>query len=208
MPRIMIVDDHPVVRLAVRVLLEPQGYEIVGEADNGIEALRLAREQLPDVVILDIGIPRLDGLQVITRLRTMGSSVRVLVLTSLGTESIASRCMQAGASGFISKDEDLSDLAGAVKAVLSGYSFFPYEMFGASPDGRGQQSEQRMLASLSNRELMVLQQLAQGLTNKQIADAMMLSNKTISTYKTRLLQKLNAKSLVALLEFAKRNAVI
>lgn len=208
MPRIMIVDDHPVVRLAVRVLLEPQGYEIVGEADNGIEALRLAREQLPDVVILDISIPRLDGLQVITRLRTMGSSVRVLVLTSLGTESIASRCMQAGASGFISKDEDLSDLAGAVKAVLSGYSFFPYEMFGASPDGRGQQSEQRMLASLSNRELMVLQQLAQGLTNKQIADAMMLSNKTISTYKTRLLQKLNAKSLVALLEFAKRNAVI
>jgi len=208
MPRIMIVDDHPVVRLAVRVLLEPQGYEIVGEADNGIEALRLAREQLPDVVILDIGIPRLDGLQVITRLRTMGSSVRVLVLTSLGTESIASRCMQAGASGFISKDEDLSDLAGAVKAMLSGYSFFPHEMFGASPDGRGQQSEQRMLASLSNRELMVLQQLAQGLTNKQIADAMMLSNKTISTYKTRLLQKLNAKSLVALLEFAKRNAVI
>lgn len=206
MPRIMIVDDHPVVRLAVKVLLEPQGYEIVGEADNGIEALQLARELQPDVVILDIGIPRLDGLQVITRLRSMENNVRVLVLTSLGTESIASRCMQAGASGFISKDEDLSDLAGAVKAVLSGYSFFPHEMFGATTDGK--QSEQHMLASLSNRELMVLQQLAQGFTNKQIADAMMLSNKTISTYKTRLLQKLNAKSLVALLEFAKRNGVV
>ncbi|MGY3857896.1 response regulator [Aeromonas intestinalis] len=105
MPRIMIVDDHPVVRLAVKVLLEPQGYEIVGVADNGIEALQLARELQPDVVILDIGIPRLDGLQVITRLRSMENNVRVLVLTSLGTESIASRCMQAGASGFISKDE-------------------------------------------------------------------------------------------------------
>ncbi|MGY3857897.1 LuxR C-terminal-related transcriptional regulator [Aeromonas intestinalis] len=100
----------------------------------------------------------------------------------------------------------MSDLAGAVKAVLSGYSFFPHEMFGATTEGK--QSEQHMLASLSNRELMVLQQLVQGFTNKQIADAMMLSNKTISTYKTRLLQKLNAKSLVALLEFAKRNGVV
>lgn len=206
MHKIMIVDDHPVVRLAVRVLLEPQGYEIVGEADNGIDALQLARSSLPDVVILDIGIPKLDGLQVITRLRAMESNIRILVLTSLRTESIASRCLQAGASGFISKDDDLSDLAGAVKAVMSGYSFFPNEMLVASTEDK--QSEQHMLASLSNRELMVLQQLARGFTNKQIADAMLLSNKTISTYKTRLLQKLNAKSLVALLEFAKRNAVI
>lgn len=206
MHKIMIVDDHPVVRLAVRVLLEPQGYEVVGEADNGIDALQLARSSLPDVVILDIGIPKLDGLQVITRLRAMESNIRILVLTSLRTDSIASRCLQAGASGFISKNNDLSDLAGAVKAVMPGYSFFPQEMLGVTTEAK--QSEQHMLASLSNRELMVLQQLAKGLTNKQIADAMLLSNKTISTYKTRLLQKLNVKSLVALLEFANRNAVI
>ena len=114
--------------------------------------------------------------------------------------------MAAGAAGFINKGKDLSDLASAVTTVLSGYSIFPNEMFVAVTEG--QQSEQRMLASLSDRELMVLQQLARGLTNKQIANSMLLSNKTISTYKSRLLQKLNAKTLVALLEFAQRHAVI
>lgn len=206
MSKIMIVDDHPVVRLAVRILLESKGYEITSETDNGIDALRLAKETLPDVVILDIGIPKLDGLQVISRLRTRDSKTRILVLTSQNSDFISFRCMTAGASGFVNKGEDLGELAGAVKAVLSGYSIFPSGMIVVATEG--EQSEQHMLASLSDRELMVLQQLARGLTNKQIADSMMLSNKTISTYKTRLLRKLNAKTLVALLEFAKRHAVI
>lgn len=204
MRKIILVDDHPVVRLAVRVLLEADGYEVAGETDNGIDALRLARNIIPDIVILDIGIPKLDGLQVISHLRAMQSQIKILVLTSQRGTSITSRCMQAGAAGFISKDEGLSDLSGAVKSVLSGYAIFPHEV----SSSKASNSEQSLLASLSDRELMVLQQLARGMTNMQIADAMILSNKTISTYKTRLLKKLNATTLVELLDFAKRNNVV
>jgi two-component system response regulator EvgA len=204
MRKIILVDDHPVVRLAVRVLLEADGYEVVGETDNGIDALKLVRNLMPEIVILDIGIPKLDGLQVISHLRAMQSQIKILVLTSQKGSAITSRCMQAGAAGFISKDEGLSDLSSAVKSVLSGYAVFPHEV-SASTDNN---SEQDLLASLSDRELMVLQQLARGMTNMQIADAMILSNKTISTYKTRLLKKLNATTLVELLDFAKRNNVV
>ncbi|WP_339511134.1 response regulator transcription factor [Pseudomonas sp. RL_15y_Pfl2_60] len=205
MRKILIVDDHPVIRLAVRVLLEQEGYEIVGEADNGVDALQLTKDKNPDVVILDIGIPRLDGLQVISRLKATGGLTRVLVLTSQPASTLANRCMQVGAAGFVSKDQDLAGLCSAVNAILSGYTYFPYGIFGSTHDS--EQPESQLLESLSDRELMVLQYLAKGMTNKQIADIMLLSNKTVSTYKTRLLQKLGATSLVELLEFAKRNNV-
>ncbi|RMH81798.1 DNA-binding response regulator [Pseudomonas sp. AOB-7] len=207
MHKVMIVDDHPVIRLAVRVLLERHGFAVVGEADNGVAAVQMAREQEVDVIILDIGIPKLDGLQVISRLRALGRPPRVLVLTSQLPGVVAERCLQAGAAGFVSKEEDLSGLVGAVSAVLSGYTYFPYDLIGTDVGKEAEESDGGRLARLSNRELSVLRYLARGLTNKEIADVMLLSNKTVSTYKTRLQQKLNVQTLVALIEFAKRNGV-
>lgn len=92
----LIVDDHPVIRMAVRMLLERNGLEVVGEADNGVDAVQLVRQHEPDVVILDIGIPRLDGLNVISRIRSLGLDSHVLVLTSLPAEGFCQRCLQAG----------------------------------------------------------------------------------------------------------------
>jgi len=207
MNKVLIVDDHPVLRLAVRILMERHGYEVVGEADNGVDALQMARESAPDIIIMEIKIPRLNGLEVIARLSTTQKPARVLILTCQTPGHVSMRCMQAGAAGYVCKEQELSELLSAIKAVLSGYSYFPNQALHSVRSSQGHASEQEMIGRLSGREMMVLQQLAQGRSNKEIADDMLLSNKTVSTYKTRLLFKLNARSLVDLIELAQRNGI-
>lgn len=206
MNRVLIVDDHPVVRLAVRVVLQEKGYQVVAETDNGVDALRLAREEQPDLVILDISIPKLDGMELIPRLKAVGAPPHILVLTS--NTALAHRCMQLGASGFLSKGEDLSGIVRALESISTGYSHFPMDTFSSVVSSDTEIDDQKLLQSLTDREVMVLKQLANGLSNKRIADLMLLSNKTISTYKIRLLQKLKAQSVLDLADFAKRNQLI
>lgn len=110
MNKVLIVDDHPVIRLAVRLLMERHGYEVVAETDNGVDALQFARELMPDIVILDIGIPKLDGLEVIARLTAIPSPMKVLVLTSQAPGHFSMRCMQTGAAGYVCKQQDLTEL--------------------------------------------------------------------------------------------------
>lgn len=211
MYRAIVVDDHPVVRLAVGMLLQRGEIEVVGETGNGLEAVQLAKSLQPDIVILDISIPKLDGLEVIGRLRLLDVPVKVLVLTSQSASSFSARCRQAGAAGFITKTEELSDLLDAIKAIRAGYSYFPYDSLpsGATPNPHNrQQNEASQLASLSDREMMVLIYLAKGWSNMQIAEELMLSNKTISTYKTRLLHKLQATTLVDLIDVARRHGLV
>ncbi|WP_337040365.1 response regulator transcription factor [Pseudomonas juntendi] len=206
MNKVLIVDDHPVIRLAVRMLMERHGYDVVGETDNGVAALQLTRQHLPDIVVLDIGIPKLDGLEVIARMASFSPGSKVLVLTSQAPGNFSMRCMQAGAAGYVCKQQELTELLSAIKAVLSGYSYFPNQALPAAR-GRGTGSEVDMVNRLSAREMTVLQQLARGRSNKEIADSMYLSNKTVSTYKSRLLLKLNARSLVDLIELAQRQGL-
>ncbi|AUA32098.1 response regulator [Pseudomonas fulva] len=206
MNKVLIVDDHPVIRLAVRMLMERHGYDVVAETDNGVAALQLTRQHLPDIVVLDIGIPKLDGLEVIGRMASSSPCSKVLVLTSQAPGNFSMRCMQAGAAGYVCKQQELTELLSAIKAVLSGYSYFPNQALHASR-GRSGGSEAEMVNRLSAREMTVLQQLARGRSNKEIADSMYLSNKTVSTYKSRLLLKLNARSLVDLIELAQRHGL-
>ena len=133
---------------------------------------------------------------------------KVLILTSQAPGHFSMRCMQAGAAGYVCKQQDLTELLSAIKAVLSGYSYFPNQALHTVRSSMGNASEADMVDRLSGREMMVLQQLARGKTNKEIADGMFLSNKTVSTYKTRLLLKLNAHSLVDLIELAQRNGLV
>lgn len=202
--KILIVDDHPVVILALKIILEQNNFNIIGETNNGVDALRLIKELSPDAVILDIGIPQLDGLEVIDRSRRLNNNPPILVLTAQPSEHFVSRCIQAGASGFVSKQKDLTEVIGALKAILSGHSYFPI-LANSNVISKSSQDEAELIKKLSTREMVVLQQLSTGLSNKEIADRMLLSNKTISTYKTRLLEKLNAKTLVDIIEIAKRH---
>ncbi|MDY7536394.1 response regulator transcription factor [Pseudomonas sp. Bout1] len=202
--QILLVDDHPAVRMAVAHLLEAEGLHVAAQTDNGVDALRLLETLQPCTVILDIGIPGIDGLTVINRIVARNWAVKIIVLTGLEPGHMASRCLQSGAHGFVNKQSDLCELVNAVRAVHANYSYFPSQTCCSVGRVTGGE-EQKKLESLSTRELRVLQHLAQGLSNKEIADRMLLSGKTISTYKSRLLYKLNATSVVELFVIAKRN---
>ncbi|CAM3874768.1 Virulence factors putative positive transcription regulator BvgA [Pseudomonas reidholzensis] len=206
MQSVFIVDDHPVIRLAVRMLLENQNYRIVGESDNGVDAMQMIRETRPDLVILDIAIPKLDGLEVLSRFQSMALPIKVLVLTAQSPALFAVRCMHSGASGYVCKQEDLSELVSAIKAVLAGYNYFPSQALQSDPQNA--EGEVQLFRQVNDRELMVLQLFAQGRSNKEIAKGMFLSNKTVSTYKKRLMQKLRVSTLVDLIDVAKRNALV
>ncbi|MGN7738587.1 response regulator [Pseudomonas sp. 22526] len=208
MYKALIVDDHPVIRLAVKVLLEREGYEVVGEAGNGVDAVQMTRELEPDLLILDIGLPKLDGLEVIGRLHAMRQSLKILVLTSQSPSFFSHRCMQAGAAGYMYKAEDLNELSSAVRAIMKGYNYFPSLSFNSVRAADTEATEADLLSRLSDRELSVLQQLARGLSNKDIGEMLMLSNKTISTHKTNILDKLNLQSVIELAELAKRHSLI
>jgi two-component system response regulator EvgA len=208
MNSVFIIDDHPVIRMAIRMLLENENYEIVGETDNGVDAMQMVRECMPDLIILDISIPKLDGLEVLSRFNAMNLPAKILVLTAQAPSLFAIRCMQSGAAGYVCKQEDLTELVSSVKAVLSGYNYFPSQALAAASAHVGDPNELERFKLVNDRELMVLQLFAQGRTNKEIAKGMFLSNKTVSTYKTRLMQKLKAKTLVELIEMAKRNALV
>lgn len=208
MNKVLVVDDHPFIRSAVKVILKQEGFVVIAEAENGAEAVRLAQLHRPALIILDISMPKFDGLKVINRIVSLELPCKILVLTSQPVEFFAMRCMRAGASGFVSKAEDIDALAKAVKVIMSGHTFFP-DLAGSSVRKSDiETTELEMLQSLSDREIAVLQHLARGMSNKEISELMLLSYKTVSTYKIRLVEKLNVKSLVFLADFAKRHNLI
>lgn len=208
MHKALVVDDHPFIRAAVKVLLEREPFELIVEASNGVDAVQMARQHAPALILLDIAMPGLDGLEVISRIRALKLSSRILILTAQPASCYALRCMKAGAAGYISKTDDLSELSKAIKALMAGYTYFPNLAGNSVRQCDVECTEMEMIRELSDRELIILQQLARGLSNKEIGDAMLLSNKTVSTYKTRLIEKLNVKSVVYLADFAKRNNLV
>ncbi|ANH97585.1 DNA-binding response regulator [Pseudomonas koreensis] len=208
MLKAIVVDDHPFIRSSVKMLLKQEHFEVVAEADNGADAVQLAREHAPDLIILDIAMPKLDGLEVISRISALGLSSKILVLTSQSALFYSMRCMKAGAAGYISKTNDLDELIKAIKAVMDGYTFFPNLATSSVRRSDVDATDLELIQSLSDRELTILQQLSNGLSNKEIGDAMLLSNKTVSTYKARLIEKLKVKSVVYLADFAKRNNLV
>jgi two-component system response regulator EvgA len=207
MHKALVVDDHPFIRASVCMQLRQDGLDVVAQTDNGVDAIQLARDHAPDIIILDLLIPGLDGLNVVARLKGLEQPTKVLVLTSQPVESYSLRCMKAGVSGFVAKTDDLTALSKAVAAVLSGYTYFPDVALSTVNRRELQDDEAQSLARLSDRELAILQQLARGLSNKAIGEAMLLSNKTISTYKGRLIEKLKVSSLIDLADLARRNGV-
>jgi len=205
---VLIADDHSLIRAAVRMLLENQGFKVVAEAMNGPDTVHLARQHAVDLIILDITMPGLDGLEVIKRIKACGLKSRILILTSQSSLLYSMRCMKAGAAGFVTKDQELSELLRAVNTLMDGYTFFPNLAISSVRESDATLSELEKIERLSARELSILQHLARGASNKQIAEDMILSSKTISTYKARLIEKLSIKSVVYLADFAKRNGLI
>ncbi|WP_392890536.1 response regulator [Pseudomonas migulae] len=203
---LLIADDHPVVRSALRILVKQEGFQRVFEASKGNEVISMIREHRPDVVVLDLVMPEMDGLDVLQRIRDNGMQCQVVVFTSLARTFYQERCMRAGAGAFVSKSSGMEDVLKALRAVSVGYTYFQ-SLPTVALDSL-QRTEKEMIDKLSNRELTICLYLANGLSNKEIAIIMHLSHKTISTYKTRLTEKLNLQSKVHLRDFCKRNHLI
>lgn len=205
MARILIADEHPMTRLAVRLLLQEQRHSIVGEARDGLEALSQASDLAPDLLIIDLDLSRITGLDVISRLRARGVQKPILGFSTQDSEHFVSRFLQAGASGFVSKHQDTDVLMQAVTALLRGQTWFPSELLGSVHRNSLQEKDAQRVATLSNRELSVLSLLASGYSNQQIASELTISEKSVSTYRARLRAKLNLHSMLDLLDFARRN---
>ncbi len=199
--RVIVVEDHPAMRLAIRSLLaqDPQ-FEIVGEADDGNAGLNLVRQHKPDQVILDLNLPGMDGMDQLARVHIFDENIRLLVLSSQDERLYASRVEAAGGHGFVSKNKDTTAILNAARMLVAGYRCFPERPLGAP----GQPGDDPV-AALTPRELVVLRSLVRGQSNKQIAEELFLSQKTVSTYKTRILEKLQLNSLVDLVEFARQH---
>lgn len=208
MRKAIIVDDHPFIRSTVKMIVKQENFEVVAEAGNGADAVQLVREHKPDLLVLDIAMPKLDGLETLSRIVGLDLPVKVLVLTSQAPEFYSMRCMKAGAAGYVSKTDDLDELIRAVRMIMSGYTCFPNLAVNTARRQDLEKSELALIESLTDRELTILQQLSRGFSNKQIGEELLLSNKTISTYKTRIIEKLELPSLVQLSEFAKRNGLV
>ncbi|MCP8467016.1 response regulator [Pseudomonas sp. ZM23] len=200
MATILLVDVTPIVRHALRGILEELRHEVVSEAEDVPGALMQLRSVVPDLVILDLALPGVGGMDLLRRIKNRNERQRVLVFTRQGVEQFAPLCFQAGADGFVSKDEEVGALRKAISDVLAGRAYFTREQM---QPGTGNE-----LARLSTRELAVLQLLAEGNSNLHIADQLLISFKTVSTYKRRLLEKLHAGSTVELAEVARRNGLI
>ena len=168
----------------------------------------MIREHKPELVVLDLNIPSLDGLDVLARIQAGEVRCRIVVFTSQEPMFYQDRCMRAGAAAYVAKTNDLQHLHKAVHAVMGGYTYFTQLPSSSVSLSMLQRSEKQMIDNLSDRELTIFQHLARGVSNKVIAEIMHLSHKTVSTYKTRLIGKLNVESSVHLRDLARRNHLI
>ena len=204
---VLLVDDHAVVRQGLRVLLEAEGdIAVAGEADNGREAVILAKKTLPDVVLMDLAMPGLNGLEATRQIIRNVPSTKVLVLSSYGEDHHVSQLMEAGATGYLLKQTAAEDLLKAIREVKGGNEFFSpgiakrLRQQDRVPGGRGEALSRG--AKLTSRETEVLQLVAEGLANKQIAGELSISIKTVEKHRQQAMNKLNIHDIAGLTRYA------
>jgi DNA-binding NarL/FixJ family response regulator len=210
---VLLADDQELVRSGFRLILDlADGIEVVGEAADGREAVRLAKELQPDVVLMDVRMPELDGIEATRRLRQAGVEARVLVLTTFDLDEYVYAAVRAGASGFLLKDAPREQLVNAVRTVARGEALLApaitqrlIERFVARPSP---DEAAPALAELSPRELEVLRLLARGLSNAEIAGALVVGEATVKTHVARILRKLDLRDRVQAVVFAYETGLV
>lgn len=210
MIKVFLADDHSIVRAGLRRLIEESGdMEVVAEAADGRAALREIQKERPDVAVIDISMPGLDGLEVISRLNDHHPDLPVLVLTMHEEGQYVVRAIEAGARGYITKQSAPEQLVNAIRKVIGGSRYLTDEAAEALAIrvARGKR-EQSPLDSLSMRELQVLRRLAMGSTNREVARMYGISIKTVDTYRLRILKKLDLRNNADLSRFAIRNRLV
>jgi DNA-binding NarL/FixJ family response regulator len=210
MIKVLLADDHSIVREGLRrIIEESEDIEVIAEADDGRIAIQLAQEKQPDIAVVDISMPGLDGLEVVSQLKVYRPELPIIILTMHEEEQYVVRAIEAGAMGYVTKRSAPEQLVKAIRQVMDGSRYLTPEASEALAlriaKGAGGKSS---LDSLSNRELQVLRRLAMGHTNHEIAEAYNISTKTVDTYRSRLLKKLNLRNNAELSRFAIQNKLI
>lgn len=210
MIKVLLADDHSIVRAGLRRIIEDSGdMVVVAEASDGQDAIRQVNETMPDVAVVDISMPGLDGLEVISRIHSTHPKLPVLVLTMHEEEQYVIRAFGAGAMGYITKRSAPEQLVKAIRKVHAGGRYLSdstAELL-ALHVAKGVPGRS-LLDSLSNREIQVLRRLAMGQTTREIAEAYNISTKTVDTYRFRLLRKLNLRNNAELSRFAIQNGLV
>jgi DNA-binding NarL/FixJ family response regulator len=210
--RVLLADDHGIVRRGLRSLLEDAGVEVVGEAADGLDALRLCDELRPDMLIVDIGMPKLNGIDVAARVQKMDRPPAVLILSMHSDESYILRALASGARAYLLKDATDEDLLPAVRAVSSGRPFFSPAVTAVLVQDYVRSLHTRGLSDsyglLTDREKEVLQLLAEGRSNKEVATLLNLALSTIETHRASLMQKLNLHNTAEIVLYAVRKGII
>jgi DNA-binding NarL/FixJ family response regulator len=211
--RIIVADDHEVVRTGLRTLLEKRNWQVVAEAANGREALDLVRQLRPDVVILDISMPELNGLEATRRILQEAPHTEVLILTMHLSDQVVRDVLQAGARGYLLKSDAARDLVAAVEALSRHQPFLTPEVSEIVLEGyrrpalQGEEAEQ-LRPRLTAREREIVQLLAEGKSNKEVAGHLGISVKTAETHRTNIMNKLNLHSVSDLVRYAIRNGIV
>jgi DNA-binding NarL/FixJ family response regulator len=207
---ILIADDHRLFREGLRVLLEREGFKVVGEADNGRTAVKLAKKLQPDVVIADIGLPDLNGVEATRQICAQAPCSKVLVLSMHTETRFVLGVLEAGASGYLLKDAAFEELSGAIQAVLKGQIYLSPAIAGVVVSRlieRAEAKPKSAQATLSKREQEVLQLIAEGKSTKEIAAALYISVKTVETHRKQIMDKLGIYSVAELTKYAIREGV-
>ena len=206
--RILLADDHAVVRQGFKMILAAEAdMEIVGEAANGREAVDLAEQLRPDVVVMDVSMPELNGIEATRRLASSVPHARVVALSMHKDSVYVREILRAGARGYLLKDSGAADLVAAIRAVASGESYLSPAVSNAVLDDYRRHAT-NPIDLLTSREREVLQLLAEGKTNKEIAGVLNLSVYTVEAHRGRIMEKLNLHSIGELVRFAVRNGLI
>ena len=211
--RILLADDHTLVRQGLRKVLEERPeWEVVAEAGDGREAVRQAEEVRPDVAIVDVAMPLLNGIEAVRQIARKAPGTRVLVLSMHADEAYVTQMLRAGAAGYLLKDSADVDLLQAVDAVSAGKSFFSPAIARVIADDYVRQLADRGVTDrfelLSEREREIFQLIAEGRTNKEIANMLFLSPSTVDTHRSRIMEKLDVHSAAEIVLYAVRKGVI
>ncbi|MBT8188230.1 MAG: response regulator transcription factor [Croceitalea sp.] len=204
MINVLIADSHPIVRLGIKQVLESaSGFEIIGDVSSTTELFKALEKVSPDVVMLEMDIPEINGIATLRKIKQEFPNTKVLMYSGQSEDVYALSTIRAGAFGYLSKSADVDYIISAIRKVAEGNMFITNELAQRLAFDEGTQKPRRFFRKLSSREVEVLKLLASGKRNKEVAEGLNLNEKTVSTYKARLMRKLNVDNLVDLLQQAK-----
>lgn len=209
MINVLIVDDHDLVRMGIRrLLVDVKGIKVIGEAKSGEEAVRLSRELKPNVVLMDVKMPGIGGLEATRKLLRTDDDIKIIAVTVYGDEPFPSRLLQAGAAGYITKGSSLEEMVHAIRTVFAGQRYISPEVAQQLALKHLTDQDGSPFDALSERELQVMIMITNGQKPQEIADKLCLSSKTVNSYRYRLFEKLDVNSDVELTHLAMRHGLL